>query len=93
MSSRHPQGGPAYPAHNALTLPPPSPLPLSHTQARLPKAVPGGEPIPEGLMWLLLTGEVRPRKKRNEWGGARGGGRHGGPGDGPRRDPLSLCRA
>ena len=27
-------------------------------QARLPTAVPGGEPLPEGLFWLLLTGEM-----------------------------------
>jgi hypothetical protein len=28
-------------------------------QAALPAAVDGGEPLPEGLLWLLLTGEVR----------------------------------
>ena len=36
-------------------------LPLSlptKQQERLPAAVDGGEPIPEGLMWLLLTGDV-----------------------------------
>jgi citrate synthase len=27
-------------------------------QAKLPSAVPGGEPLPEGLFWLLLTGEM-----------------------------------
>lgn len=27
-------------------------------QAKLPTATPGGEPLPEGLFWLLLTGEV-----------------------------------
>jgi len=27
-------------------------------QARLPSALPGGEPLPEGLLWLLLTGEI-----------------------------------
>jgi citrate synthase len=27
-------------------------------QAQLPAAAPGGQPLPEGLLWLLLTGEV-----------------------------------
>lgn len=27
-------------------------------QAKLPRAKAGGEPLPEGLLWLLLTGEV-----------------------------------
>jgi citrate synthase len=27
-------------------------------QQKLPTAVPGGQPIPEGLFWLLLTGEM-----------------------------------
>jgi citrate synthase len=27
-------------------------------QAKLPAATPGGEPLPEGLFWLLLTGEI-----------------------------------
>ena len=27
-------------------------------QKRLPAAVEGGEPLPEGLLWLLLTGDV-----------------------------------
>lgn len=30
-------------------------LPL---QAKLPGAKAGGEPLPEGLLWLLLTGDV-----------------------------------
>lgn len=34
-------------------------LPASLLQAALPAAVEGGEPLPEGLLWLLLTGEVR----------------------------------
>ena len=29
------------------------------SQEKLPAAKEGGEPLPEGLMWLLLTGEVR----------------------------------
>ena len=28
-------------------------------QAQLPAAIEGGQPLPEGLMWLLLTGDVR----------------------------------
>ncbi len=28
------------------------------SQAKLPAASPGGEPLPEGLFWLLLTGEI-----------------------------------
>lgn len=28
-------------------------------QEKLPAAKQGGEPLPEGLMWLLLTGDVR----------------------------------
>ena len=32
--------------------------PAPPPQEKLPKAKAGGEPIPEGLLWLLLTGEV-----------------------------------
>lgn len=32
---------------------------IPELQATLPGAQPGGEPLPEGLLWLLLTGEVR----------------------------------
>lgn len=31
---------------------------IPELQAALPAAVEGGEPLPEGLLWLLLTGEV-----------------------------------
>ena len=34
-------------------------------QKRLPAAVEGGEPLPEGLLWLLLTGDV-PTKAQVE---------------------------
>ena len=27
-------------------------------QEKLPSAIPDGEPLPEGLLWLLLTGDV-----------------------------------
>lgn len=30
---------------------------LREVQAKGPKTVKGGEPIPEGVLWLLLTGE------------------------------------
>ena len=31
---------------------------IPECQTRLPPAMPGGEPLPEGLFWLLLTGEM-----------------------------------
>lgn len=31
---------------------------IPECQARLPAAVPGGQPLPEGLLWLLLTGDL-----------------------------------
>lgn len=31
---------------------------IPELQQLLPKAVEGGEPLPEGLLWLLLTGEI-----------------------------------
>jgi citrate synthase len=31
---------------------------IPELQATLPAAIPGGEPLPEALLWLLLTGEV-----------------------------------
>ncbi|KFM23540.1 putative citrate synthase, mitochondrial [Auxenochlorella protothecoides] len=31
---------------------------IPELQEKLPGAAPGGEPLPEGLLWLLLTGEV-----------------------------------
>ncbi|KAK9808917.1 hypothetical protein WJX72_006399 [[Myrmecia] bisecta] len=34
-------------------------------QMKLPTATPGGEPLPEGLLWLLLTGEI-PSKSQVE---------------------------
>lgn len=33
-------------------------LSIPECQEKLPKAIPGGEPIPEGFLWLLMTGEV-----------------------------------
>ena len=34
---------------------------IPELQKKLPSAIQGGEPLPEGLLWLLLTGEVRVR--------------------------------
>eukprot|EP01023_Acetabularia_acetabulum_P009741 TRINITY_DN143_c1_g1_i5.p1 TRINITY_DN143_c1_g1~~TRINITY_DN143_c1_g1_i5.p1 ORF type:complete len:466 (-),score=68.83 TRINITY_DN143_c1_g1_i5:553-1950(-) len=31
---------------------------IPELQAKLPAAIPGGEPLPEGLLWLLLTGDL-----------------------------------
>ncbi len=31
---------------------------IPELQQKLPGAKPGGEPLPEGLLWLLLTGDV-----------------------------------
>ena len=31
-----------------------------------PKTVPGGQPIPEGVLWLLLTGEFPSESEINE---------------------------
>jgi citrate synthase len=36
---------------------------LPECQAKLPAAKEGGEPLPEGFLWLLLTGEV-PTKEQ-----------------------------
>lgn len=33
-------------------------LSIPECQKVLPAAKPGGEPLPEGLLWLLLTGKV-----------------------------------
>ncbi|CAN6448950.1 unnamed protein product [Victoria cruziana] len=33
-------------------------LSIPECQKVLPSAIPGGEPLPEGLLWLLLTGKV-----------------------------------
>jgi len=31
---------------------------IPECQAALPSAIPGGEPLPEGMLWLLMTGEM-----------------------------------
>eukprot|EP00887_Chlorella_sp_A99_P005878 scaffold1.g5878.t1 len=36
---------------------------IPELQDKLPAAVDGGEPIPEGLLWLLLTGDVPTREQ------------------------------
>jgi citrate synthase len=39
---------------------------IPECQKLLPAYTPGGEPIPEALMWLLLTSEI-PTKEQTEW--------------------------
>ncbi|EFJ51043.1 hypothetical protein VOLCADRAFT_79930 [Volvox carteri f. nagariensis] len=36
-------------------------LSIPELQAQLPTVAPGGQPLPEGLLWLLLTGKVPSR--------------------------------
>jgi citrate synthase len=36
---------------------------IPECQKQLPSAIPGGEPIPEGMLWLLMTGEM-PTKEQ-----------------------------
>ncbi|KAK2988056.1 hypothetical protein RJ640_001997 [Escallonia rubra] len=38
-------------------------LSIPECQQKLPAAKPGGEPLPEGLLWLLLTGKVPSEKQ------------------------------
>jgi hypothetical protein len=40
---------------------------IPELQAILPGARPGGEPLPEGLLWLLMTGEVRAAGQHGLW--------------------------
>jgi len=46
-SKLHPENGISYRGHDLWTI-----------REKAPKTVPGGEPIPEGVLWLLLTGEL-----------------------------------
>jgi citrate synthase len=41
-------------------------LSIPECQKVLPAAVEGGEPIPEGLLWLLLTGKVPSKEQTSE---------------------------
>jgi len=41
-------------------------LSIPECQQKLPKAKGGAEPLPEGLLWLLLTGEVPTQQQVNE---------------------------
>jgi len=45
-SKLHPENGISYRGHDLYAI-----------RENAPKTVPGGEPIPEGILWLLLTGE------------------------------------
>ena len=38
---------------------------IPELQAKLPRAPGGGEPLPEGLLWLMLTGEM-PTKAQTD---------------------------
>ena len=40
---------------------------LVDIRARAPTTVPGGEPIPEGVLWLLLTGELPSTSEVNDF--------------------------
>ncbi|CAO3599131.1 unnamed protein product [Absidia cylindrospora] len=44
---------------------------IPECQKELPSAIPGGEPLPEALFWLLVTGEVptpeQTKSISNEW--------------------------
>eukprot|EP00268_Persea_americana_P004738 TRINITY_DN1152_c0_g1_i7.p1 TRINITY_DN1152_c0_g1~~TRINITY_DN1152_c0_g1_i7.p1 ORF type:complete len:475 (-),score=91.63 TRINITY_DN1152_c0_g1_i7:352-1776(-) len=40
-------------------------LSIPECQNVLPTAIPGGEPLPEGLLWLLLTGKVPNKEQVN----------------------------
>eukprot|EP01026_Neomeris_dumetosa_P051252 TRINITY_DN4506_c0_g1_i1.p1 TRINITY_DN4506_c0_g1~~TRINITY_DN4506_c0_g1_i1.p1 ORF type:complete len:480 (+),score=59.62 TRINITY_DN4506_c0_g1_i1:43-1440(+) len=38
---------------------------IPELQAKLPTAIKGGEPMPEGLLWLLLTGDLPTQEQAN----------------------------
>jgi hypothetical protein len=50
---------PTTPGRSSPASATPAP-PHAAPQKKLPSMKEGGEPLPEGLLWLLLTGEVRP---------------------------------
>lgn len=41
---------------------------IPECQKKLPKAAGGEEPLPEGLFWLLVTGDI-PTQEQVPWGG------------------------
>ncbi|ORZ18690.1 citrate synthase [Absidia repens] len=49
---------------------------IPECQKELPSAIPGGEPLPEALFWLLVTGEVptpeQTKSISNEWAARSG---------------------
>lgn len=47
---------------------------IPECQKLLPKAAGGEEPLPEGLFWLLVTGEVPTQEQVTCWGPGEGGG-------------------
>ena len=40
---------------------------LFDIREKAPKAIPGGEPIPEGVLWLLMTGEYPTESEIKEF--------------------------
>lgn len=42
---------------------------IPELQTKLPAAIEGGQPLPEGLMWLLLTGEIPSAEQVSELSG------------------------
>lgn len=42
-------------------------IPLAEIVKKAPATVPGGEPIPEGILWLLLTGELPSASEISEF--------------------------
>jgi citrate synthase len=40
---------------------------IPECQSKLPKAQGGQEPLPEGLLWLLLTGEIPTQQQVNSF--------------------------
>lgn len=55
-SKLHPTKGINYRGHD-----------LYEIREKAPKAVPGGEPTPEGVLWLMLTGDYPTQKEYEEF--------------------------
>lgn len=51
-------------SHNGITY---RGLDLFKVRELAPKTIPGGQPIPEGVLWLLLTGEMPTISQVNEF--------------------------
>ena len=55
-SKLHPTDGIEYRGHDLFSI-----------REKAPKTVPGGQPIPEGILWLLLTGEFPSELEINDF--------------------------